>query len=38
MDDDEKAKHVRDIIEEVLSLSGASYPGDFLSFFSWIDY
>ncbi|XP_074325241.1 cytochrome P450 81Q32-like [Apium graveolens] len=36
--DNEEAKHVRDVIEEVLSMAGASYPGDFLPFLSWIDY
>ncbi|XP_017218714.1 cytochrome P450 81Q32 isoform X1 [Daucus carota subsp. sativus] len=38
VDDDEEAKHVRDIIEEVLSMAGASYPGDFLPILEWIDY
>lgn len=36
--DDDEAKHVRDIIKEVLSMAGASYPGDFLPFLRWIDY
>ncbi|KAK1363774.1 Isoflavone 3'-hydroxylase [Heracleum sosnowskyi] len=38
VDDEEEAKHVRDIIEEEKSMAGVSYPGDFLPFLSWIDY
>ncbi|XP_017218716.1 cytochrome P450 81Q32 isoform X3 [Daucus carota subsp. sativus] len=37
VDDQEKAKQVRRIIEEVLSVV-SSYPGDFLPFLKWIDY
>lgn len=37
VDDQEEAKHVRNIIEEALSMSN-SYPGDFLPFLKWIDY
>ncbi|KAK1363765.1 Isoflavone 2'-hydroxylase [Heracleum sosnowskyi] len=37
VDDQEEAKNVRKIIEEVLSISN-SYPGDFLPFLKWIDY
>ncbi|KAL8117666.1 hypothetical protein AgCh_015516 [Apium graveolens] len=38
VDDNEEAKHVQNIIQEVLSMAGASYPGDFLPFLNWIDY
>ncbi|XP_074322717.1 cytochrome P450 81Q32-like [Apium graveolens] len=37
VDDEEEARNVRKIIEEVLAASN-SYPGDFLPFLKWIDY
>ncbi|XP_071922890.1 cytochrome P450 81Q32-like [Coffea arabica] len=34
----EQAKHFRDIIRELFELSGASNPGDFLPILQWIDF
>ncbi|KAI8014844.1 Cytochrome P450 81Q32 [Camellia lanceoleosa] len=36
--DFEEAKRFREIIRQVLELSGASNPGDFLAFLRWIDF
>lgn len=36
--DFEEAKQFRGIISDVFEISGASYPGDFLTFLQWIDF